>query len=80
MTVSFTSAYTFKRSISLLRSNCDLTERFAGVQMKCSYKLIGYLVLAFGCGVVLTYLLPIKILVIIETILIIAAGILWLFG
>ena len=48
--------------------------------MKCSYKLIGYLVLAFGCGIALTYLLPVKILVIIEAVLIIAAGLLWLLG
>ncbi|MBQ7161000.1 MAG: hypothetical protein IJR90_04770 [Clostridia bacterium] len=48
--------------------------------MKCTTKLIGYLVLAFGCGIVLTYLLPIKLLVIIEAVLIIAAGVLWLLG
>ena len=48
--------------------------------MKCTYRIIGYLVLAFGCGIVLTYLLPIKLLVIIETVLMIVAGILWLLG
>ena len=48
--------------------------------MKCTYKAIGYLVLAFGLGIALTFLLPIKLLVILETILIIAAGVLWLIG
>ncbi len=48
--------------------------------MKCTYRIVGYLVLAFGLGVALTYLLPIKFLAIIETVLIIAAGALWLTG
>ena len=48
--------------------------------MKCTYKVVGYVVLAFGVGVGLTYLMPIKLLCVIETVLIIAAGILWLTG
>lgn len=46
--------------------------------MNCSYKTIGYIVLAFGAGIALTYFLPIKLLVIVETVLLIAAGVLWL--
>ena len=46
--------------------------------MNCSYKIVGYLVLAFGAGVALTYFLPVTVLVIIETVMIIAAGLLWL--
>lgn len=46
--------------------------------MKCTAKLLGYLVLAFGAGILLTYFLPAFILVIIETAIIIGVGILWL--
>lgn len=49
-----------------------------GEIMKCTSKLLGYLVLAFGAGIVLTYFLPAFILVIIEGVIIIGAGILWL--
>ncbi|MBQ3099768.1 MAG: hypothetical protein IJC50_02145 [Clostridia bacterium] len=46
--------------------------------MKCTAKILGYLVLAFGAGILLTYFLPAFILVIIETAIIIGVGILWL--
>lgn len=46
--------------------------------MKCSAKLLGYLILAFGAGILLTYFLPAFILVIIEAAIIIGAGLLWL--
>lgn len=43
-------------------------------------KLLGYLVLAFGAGIILTYFLPCSVLVVIEAIIIIAAGVLYLMG
>lgn len=46
--------------------------------MRFTCKLVGYLVLAFGVGIIVTYFLPAFILVIIEAAIIIAAGILWL--
>ena len=42
--------------------------------------MIGYLVLAFGAGMLVTYFLPCGILVIIEALIIIAAGALCLAG
>ncbi|MBQ4055358.1 MAG: hypothetical protein IJD17_06545 [Clostridia bacterium] len=44
--------------------------------MKCTANFFGYLILAFGAGILLTYFLPAFILVIIETSIIIGAGIL----
>lgn len=49
-----------------------------GQKMKCTAKLLGYIILAFGAGILLTYFLPAFILVIIESAIIIGAGILWL--
>ena len=49
-----------------------------GLFMNCAYKVIGYLLLSFTAGVVLTYILPTGILAIIEAVLLIAAVILWL--
>ena len=48
--------------------------------MKCSIKIIGYIVLAFGAGIVLTYFLPTGVLVVTEAVIIVAAGLLWLFN
>ncbi len=46
--------------------------------MNCSTKIIVYLILAFGAGIILTYFLPAFILVIIEAAIIIGAGVIWL--
>lgn len=50
--------------------------------MRCSAKFLckiaGYLVLAFGVGVLLTYFLPCSVLVAIEAVIIIASGLVYL--
>ena len=46
--------------------------------IKCACKTAGYLALAFGAGILLTYFLPCSVLVILESLIIIAAGIVYL--
>ena len=46
--------------------------------MNCAFRYIGYLILAFTVGVVLTFFLPTGVLAVIEAVILIAAVILWL--
>ena len=42
--------------------------------------ILGLTALAFGAGIVLTYFLPAAVLVVIEAVIIIAAGVFYVFG
>lgn len=43
-------------------------------QIKCVCRFAGYIALAFGAGILLTYFLPASVLVVLESVTIIAAG------
>ena len=45
---------------------------------KCICRSAGYIALAFGAGILLTYFLPCSVLVVIESIIIISAGAVYL--
>lgn len=48
------------------------------MRIKSIWKTLGFIVLAFGCGILLTNFLPCTALVIIEAVIIVAAGVLYI--
>ncbi len=46
--------------------------------IRCVFRSAGYIAMAFGAGILLTYFLPCSVLVVMESLIIIAAGTVYL--